>query len=121
MPKRKDYLPATGLVTMLTEQDVEDAYFAHRTKQLAQTEQTTPEAIIHELANTGQEIEADMARFQRGLVLLKDYIVLISERSVVGGRFDSETAERVVSPIIRVPGGHIATAEAYRSVALAQR
>jgi hypothetical protein len=107
--------------TTLTEQDVIDAYFARRTQRLAATEQTTPEAIIKSLADNDREIMDDLARFQRGLLLLRDYIVLVSERSVVGGRFDAKTLDRVVSPIIRVSSGYIATSEATRSVALAQR
>lgn len=109
------------MFTTLTEENVGDAYFAHKTKLLARTEQTTPEAIINELANTRQEVAEDEARFARGAVLLKDYIVLISERSVVGGRFDAETEARIVSPIVMVDSGHIATSETCRSVGLAQR
>jgi hypothetical protein len=109
------------MMTMLTEQDVHDALFAHNTKQLARTERCKPESLIRELANNDEEAAEHLAGYQHGLVLLRDYIVLMSERSVVGGRFDAETAARVVSPIVSVTSGHIATSEAYRSVALAQR
>jgi hypothetical protein len=107
--------------TTLTEQDVIDAHFAHAIRQLAATERDTPERIIRGLETYEGQAAEQIAQYRRGLVLLKDYIVLVSERSIIGGRFDAKTLARVVSPIIRVSSGYIATSEATRSVALAQR
>lgn len=107
--------------TMLTDQDVLDALFAHSTKQMAHSERCSPESLIRSLETYDGQAAEQIVQYQRGLALLKDYIVLMSDRSVVGGRFDADTAARAVSPIVMVSSGHIATSEAYRSVALAQR
>lgn len=106
------------MMTTLTEQDVRDAMYADATKRHAHIEGTTPEAIIRELANTRQEAEEGIAQFQRGARLLKDYMVVMSDRSTAGGILKDE---RVVSPIVQAFSGHIATAEAYRAVGLVQR
>jgi len=109
------------MYTSLTTDDVAAAYYAFQLGREARTEETTPEAMIHELANTAAEAREQLATYARGVALLKDYTVLISDRSVVGGRFENDDLARIVSPTIRVHGGHIATSEAYRAVALAQR
>lgn len=112
---------ATTMLTMLTEQDVMDAAFVRSVDTYARSQDCTPQEAMNELANSQQDYVKDCARYERGVVLLKDYIVLTSERSVVGGRFDAKTAERIVSPVISMESGHIATSVAYRAVALAQR
>jgi hypothetical protein len=110
------------MLTMLTAQDVEDALFAQNVRRQAATDETTPEAIIRdEFANMPREAQAQIARLARGDELLKNYTVLMSDRSVVGGRLTAEQQARVVSPVIRVESGHIAGNVAYRSIALAQR
>lgn len=107
--------------TMLTSQDVQDALMAHHTKALARVERDTPENLLRGLEIYEGQAEEQITQYRRGLVLLRDYIVLMTDRSVVGGRFDDDTLARIVSPIIQVESGHIATSEAYRGVALAQR
>ena len=109
------------MLTTLTEQDVSDALFAFSTKNLARVEGCSPESLIRSLEIYDGQSAGQIEQYRRGLAVLKNYIVLTSERSVVGGRFDAETADRIVSPIISVSSGHIATSEAYRSVGLAQR
>ena len=109
------------MMTTLTEENVRDAYYAFQTRAQACNEETTPQNMIAELANTPQEEREGLAQFERGVALLRDYIVLMSDRSIVGGRFGDGTAARIVSPIVSVPAGYVATHEAYRAVALAQR
>ncbi len=108
------------MMTTLTEQDVRDAFFARQTDRMARTEECSPEAIIREVEDP-RTIAEDLASYQRGKVLLKDYIVLVSERSVVGGRFDDEAEARIISPVLQITSGHIATSVAYRLIGLAQR
>jgi hypothetical protein len=110
-----------AMMTTLTAQDVSDADFARNTRRLAASESTTPDAILREFAYDATQLAEDRARFARGEELLKDYIVLVSDRSVIGGEFDAKTAARIVSPIVQMQSGHIATSTAYRAVALAQR
>ena len=109
------------MLTTLTAQDVQDAYYAFQTRAQARNEETTPEDMIRELANTPQEERAGIEQFRRGEVLLKDYIVLMSDRSTAQPRFDASSTQRFVSPTVEVLSGHVATMEAYRIVALAQR
>lgn len=108
------------MMTTLTEQDVRDAFFARQTDRVAHTEECSAESIIREVEDP-QTIAEDLESYRRGKQLLEDYIVLVSERSVVGGAFDDETKTRVVSPIVQTTSGHIATSVAYRAIALAQR
>lgn len=98
-------------MTTLTEQDVCDADFARNTRRV----------ILREFAYDAAQLAEDLARFARGEQLLKDYIVLTSDRSVIGGQFDAETNARIVSPIVQMQSGHIATSTAHRAVGLAQR
>lgn len=109
------------MLTTLTEQDVRDAHYAHMINLTAKTEETNAENLIREFANTHAEYTHDLAMYQRGVVLLRDYAVMSSDRSVVGGRFSDKEVDRIVSPIVQMSSGHIATSEAYRAVALRQR
>ena len=81
------------MLTTLTEQDVRDAHFADRTRALALTEHTTTTAILREFNEFN--FDEALVQFQHGEQLLKDYRILTSDRSVVGGRFDDETAARI--------------------------
>lgn len=108
-----------NITTMLTEQDVRDADFAFTLRRQARDEGTTTESLIREFFD--YDIDGMTECYRHGSQLLRDYIVLTSDRSIVGGRFDAETEARVVSPIVQMQSGHIATSAAYRAVALAQR
>lgn len=109
------------ITTMLTEQDVRDAHMALQTRRLAQAEMCTPESLLRDLETYDGQAKEQIAQYQRDRVLLRDYIVLSSDRSTAGGRFDATAEARIVSPIVQVESGHIGTMTAYHAVALAQR
>lgn len=122
------------MLTTLTEQDVRDVDFAQTTDRLAKTERCTIEQLLRSDARDygydrndrndpviQEKYQEFVARYQRGKALLRDYFLLVSDRSIVGGRFSDSDMERIVSPIVQVSSGHIATAEARRALALVQR
>lgn len=119
------------MMTTLTEQDVRDVDFAQTTDRMARTERCTVDQQLRSDARDfsynddkdaiGAKYQEFLAQYQRGKALLRDYFLLVSDRSVVGGRFGDEDLNRIISPIVQVPSGHIATSEAYRAIALVQR
>lgn len=102
--------------SMYTQQDVRDAYFAHRTDVEARAQGWTPEQVLRSLAFDNEEAQRDLARYERGKALLQE------ARLVVGPRFIRGTAEpdfpAVDGETALVPAGYIATAEAVARVGL---
>ncbi|SRR6266446_1158871 len=69
-------------------------------------------------------VPENLTRYHHGQEVLKTCKVLVSQRSIVlGDNLYNEMVEgeMVVSPVITIPSGHIATSEAHRYVALALR
>lgn len=109
----------------LTKQDVIDAIFAKKTAELAETEECSVRSIIAEDleagGNVNETMESQIARYERGQALLKQYKLVESPRSTAGGLLTEEQLAAVVSPVVQVEAGHIAADVAWYAVALAPR
>lgn len=113
---------------MYTKENVQDAYFAHRCRLIAEAEGCDAEAIATEgiewygddneldAAKTKELQAKEIARLQYGDEILKQARLVISYRYRKGTAHDGLVSD--IAPTIQVPAGHIAADEAVRDVTL---